>query len=243
MLDLVQPDEQYSVELYRREAVKVMRRIAARGRLAFVVGGTGFYVDALLGRMAPASVPPNPPLRERLRREAEDGGAERLFQRLVELDPASAARIHPNNLPRVVRALEIVDALGGPVPAPRPTDEVPALVLGLMRERQQLWEVADRRVLEQIEAGLIDETEWLLAMGYRPESPALQGFGYRQMVDYLQGRIDEAAAISQYQQATRQYIRRQMSWFRREDSVRWLEVGADLVERARRTIGDWLKDR
>lgn len=239
LLDLVEPDESYSAQQYALEATRVLRRIAAQARLALVTGGTGFYLRALLERPGLPAVPPDPAIRARLAAQAEQLGPAALHARLAGLDPASAGRIHPRNLPRVIRALEVVETLGGPVP-PAQSHPLPALYLGLDRPRGQLREIADRRVLAQIRAGLVEETGLLLAMGYSPQAPALQGFGYAQMVAYLEGRTALPEAIRLYQQATHQYIRRQFTWFRHLPSVRWIEAGPEAEAQAVRVIEDWL---
>jgi len=240
MLDLVAPDEGYSVERFRREGLGVLHRIAAEGRGAIVAGGTGFYIRALLDGPAVAEAPPDPGIRARLQAELAEHGPHPLHQRLVGLDPASAKRVHPHNIPRLIRALEIVEQTGGPVP-PIPTGRsVPALYLGLRMDRRALWEVANRRVIAQFESGLIDETRALLAMGYTAETPPLAGFAYRQTVDYLAGRLTHSQAIADYQLATRQYIRRQMTWFGQDHRITWLESESGACRRAWQLVSSYL---
>lgn len=244
MIDLVQPDERYSAHLYREEGVRVLHRIGAAGRVAFVVGGTGFYVRALLDGVSLPPVPPDPTLRAHLRQQAEQEGAAALHQRLRVLDPASAKRIHPNNLPRVIRALEVAEYLGGAVPEKSSEScRVQALYLGLRMDRERLRAVANRRVHSQVAMGLVDETRLLLMMGYEPEAAGLQGFGYRQMVAYLQGRTTLAEAIASYQTATQQYIRRQMTWFRADERIQWIEANTRSLGEARERINQWLAGR
>jgi tRNA dimethylallyltransferase len=224
MIDLIQPDEQYSAQRFREEGLRVLRGIAARGRIAVVAGGTGFYLRALLDGMVLPAVPPNEIFREELREVARVHGSQALHARLAQADPVSARRIHPHNAPRLVRALEIVEALGGPIPVGKPTDELRALRLGLTRDRSDLHAIADARVLHQIENGMVDETRDLLAMGYVSNSVALSGLGYREMVSYLEGRSSLDGAIADYQAATRRYIRRQYTWFNADKRIRWFDV-------------------
>lgn len=240
MLDLVAPDEGYSAERFRREGLGVLRGIAAEGRVAIVAGGTGFYLRALLDGPAVAKTPPDPLIRARLQAELADHGSHALHRRLTELDPASANRVHPHNIPRLIRALEVVEQTGGPVPPIPAGTSVPALYLGLRMDRHTLWEVANRRVIAQFEAGLAEETAALLAMGYTAEMPPLAGFAYRQTLDYLAGRLSQAQAIAEYQVATRQYIRRQMTWFRQDQRITWLESGSGAFSRARQLISSYL---
>ncbi|MGH2449530.1 MAG: tRNA (adenosine(37)-N6)-dimethylallyltransferase MiaA [Chloroflexota bacterium] len=241
LIDLVEPDDTYSQERYGQEGTRVLLRLGALGRVALVVGGTGFYLRGLLDRPRLPRVSPNETLRSELRDEAGRLGSETLHDRLASIDPESAARIHPRNLPRLIRALEIIDASGEPVP-PAPLNPLSALYLGISREPAELRQIADRRVETQVRQGLVEETRVLLEMGYGPDLPAMQGFGYRHMVGYLEGRDTLAEAIDQYKQSTRQYIRRQMTWFRADPRVIWLQAGPDAERSALQRIEPFLRD-
>jgi tRNA dimethylallyltransferase len=230
MIDLVEPSEAYSAQRFRDEAVRVLRGIQARGHVPIVAGGTGFYVRALMDGGGLASVAPNEELRAALRAQIDADGPASLHARLAAADPESAARIHPNNLPRVIRALEIIDAVGGPVPHAVGHGAVEGLYVGLTCDRLVLDETADARVLKQVEAGLVEETRDLLAMGYAQDSVALSGFGYREMVAYLAGRCDLDTAIAEYQRSTRRYIRRQYTWFKADRRIRWFDAHTQEVE-------------
>jgi tRNA dimethylallyltransferase len=224
MIDLVEPNDTYSARRFTEEGTRVLAAIANRGKLALVVGGTGFYIRGLLDGMSIPRVSPNAELRIRLRDEAAAHGPEVLHARLAGRDPVSAARIHPNNLPRLVRALEIVEQLGTPVPTALPTAALPALFLGLTMERSDMYTAADIRVRAQVDAGLLDEAHNLLSMGYPRECPALTGFGYREMIAFIDGRCDLPTAIAGYQGATRRYIRRQYTWFNADPRIQWLDA-------------------
>jgi tRNA dimethylallyltransferase len=240
MFDLVAPDERYSAQLFALEGERVLRRSTAGGRLPMVVGGTGYYIRALLDAPRFPPVAPDESLRQKLRSEAERDGGHALHTRLAALDPASAARIHPHNVPRLIRALEIVTHLGGPVPAVAAGDAVQALYLGLTMDRATLREIADERITAQMRSGLLDETRFLLEMGYPPDAPGLQGFGYRQMIAHLEGRYDLRVAVEDYRTATHQYIRRQMTWFRQNPNIIWLDVAEQPLARAYELIAAWL---
>ena len=240
LIDLVEPNETYSAVRYRREGLRVLRRIGAGGRIALVVGGTGFYIRALLDGLSVPDVPPNAEFRARMHEEAQKLGPVGLHERLRRLDPASAARIHQNNLPRLIRALEIIEYKRGPVPAGSPGQSIPTLYLGLSMEREQLRRVADRRVANQVRCGLVEETEQLLEMGYEADAPAMQGFAYRQMVSYLSSECDLATAIAGYQAATHRYIRRQMTWFRADRRIHWIDAGTEALSTATEMIERWL---
>jgi tRNA dimethylallyltransferase len=240
MLDLVEPSDAYSAKRYGDEGRRALKKIAFERRVAFVVGGTGFYLRMLLEGLSVPPVPPDDQLRERLRREASEKGVGELHRRLQSLDPASAHRIHENNLPRIIRALEIVEVMGSPVPRTAAAERVPAYYIGLAVERDRLREIIDARVHNQVQSGLVEETEMLLSMGYSPSSPALAGFGYRQMVDYLMDRSSLDTAITEYQKATRHYARRQMTWFRQNRDITWIQDGASLFSHARELTRRWL---
>lgn len=240
MLDLVEPSETYSAHRFAGEGERVLRRSTAAGRLPMVVGGTGYYIRALLDAPGVPPVAPDEPLREILRSEAEREGGGVLHARLEALDPVSAARIHPHNVPRLIRALEIVAHLGGPVPPVAPGDAVQALYVGLTMDRAKLKQIADERIDTQMRAGLLDETRFLLEMGYEANAPGLQGFGYRQMIAYLEGRSDLATALEDYRTATHHYIRRQMTWFRQDSRIIWLDVDDQPPQRATELIARWL---
>lgn len=240
MLDLVAPDAPYSAQRFVSEGNAVLRRLAALGRPALVVGGTGFYLRALLDRPGFPPVPPAPEMRASLTAQAEREGVESIHRILAARDPRTAARIHPHNLTRVIRALEVVEALGA-VPEPALGEPIPTLYLGLTTERKTLHRRIAERVRAQLQAGLVAETATLLTMGYEPACDALTGFGYREMVAHLQGRMSLADATERYTAATRQYARRQYTWFRADPRVQWLDIEDRLCERAATSIDGWLR--
>lgn len=239
MLDLVSPDEMYSAQRYSTEAARVLKRVAEQQRVPLVVGGTGFYIRALLDRPAFPPVAPDDALRRQLREEAELAGAQALHDRLAQCDPAAAARVHPKNVARVIRALEIVEATGKPVGELHSSAPIPTLYLGLRMERLALHDRVDQRIDDQIAAGLVEETRLLLDMGYDSTAPGLNGFGYREMVQHLEGKITLDRAITSYRTATRQYIRRQMTWFRADPRIHWLDSGAEATGLALKLIEEW----
>jgi tRNA dimethylallyltransferase len=241
LVDVVAPDEPYSAQRFASEGRAVLRRLAAQRRPAIVAGGTGFYVRALLDVPSLPPVQPDPELRARLYREAETTGSDALHVRLAEVDPASAARIHPHNLPRVVRALEIVETTGRPVPLPAPGAGIPALRIGLEIDRVRLRTMIDERIHRQVQGGLVEEARNLLQMGYDPALPALQGFGYREMVSYVRGELPLDVALGRYKIATHKYLRRQVTWFRADERICWLPVDEDLQTRALQLAREWIE--
>jgi tRNA dimethylallyltransferase len=235
LLDVCEPTGAFSASEFARRAQALVGEIRRRGRVPIIVGGTGLYLRAFLkGRLAGTGG--DPVIRARLRREAEATGSPGLHQRLAALDPATAARVHPRDLFRIVRALELLEVTGRPPSEIRPDLwEAPRLhvsaMLVLTRDRRELDRLIDERARAMWERGLVEEVRRLLAEGYGPDLPAFRSLGYRQAVAHLQARLTEAEALLQMQRATRQYARRQLVWFRREPVAEWVEVhGWDWVE-------------
>jgi tRNA dimethylallyltransferase len=235
LLDICDPDETFSASEFATRAHVLVEEIRGRGRRPILVGGTGLYLRAFLkGRLAGAGG--DPAIRGRLREEAAVAGPRALHERLRGLDPATAARVHPHDLFRIVRSLELAEVTGRRPSEIRPDLwEPPRVVvtsmLVLTRERLELDRLIDQRARGMWDGGLPDEVGRLLAGGYGPSLPAFRSLGYRQAVAHLAGRLTAAEALTAMQQATRRYARRQLAWFRREPAAQWLTVrGWDWVE-------------
>jgi tRNA dimethylallyltransferase len=245
LIDFVAPEVRYTAADWARDALKVIDQIDRRGRTAFLVGGTGFYLRALREPLFEA-----PPTDERLRRRLEAlrerRGAEHLHRLLVRLDPASAARLNPRDWPRVQRALEVRLQTGSTLTAlrgrrPEPPPQASRLrVFALNPPREQLYRRINERAERHFAAGLIEEVRGLLARGVPAESSALGAHGYRRVVEYLRGERSLAEAIEQTKLDVRHYAKRQLTWFRREPGVEWIEgFGEDprVQEEAARRLG------
>ena len=235
LLDIREPSGSFSASEFASRAHAMVGEIRERGHLPIIAGGTGLYLRAFLkGQLAGAGS--QPAIRARLRQEAEAIGSQGLHAHLRALDPATAARVHPRDLLRVVRALELLEVTGQRPSEIRPDLweaprlHVSALVV-LIRDRQELDPLIDERARAMWEGGLVGEARRLLAEGYGPDLPALRSLGYRQAVAYLQGHLTEAEALLGMQRATRRYARRQLIWFRREPAAEWVTIhGWDWVE-------------
>jgi tRNA dimethylallyltransferase len=241
LLDVVDPDQPYDAARFARDAASAIADIRARGRWPLLVGGTGLYLRALLDGLSPLP-PADPALRQQLRAEAASGGPESLHRRLAALDPATAARLHPRDLVRLMRALEIAlltgqapSALRGRRLGPRATP-YRALVIGLTMAREGLYARLDARVDRMLADGLLQEVEALLAAGYAPGLPAMQGIGYRHLVPVLEGRVPLPEAVHAMKRDTRRYAKRQWTWFGRDDRVRWVTVDPDANPSAVATV-------
>jgi tRNA dimethylallyltransferase len=239
LLDVADPHQVFTVRLFQQLAREAIAQIRGRGRVPLLVGGTGLYIRAVLDGLRIPPVPPDWELRRQLEEE-ERRHPGVLHERLKEVDPERAARIHPTNLRRIIRALEIWHHLGVPpsrVEARGP--EEPSLRVGLTMDRRVLHERIDRRIDEQLQAGFVEEVRRLLDRGVPPSAPALQALGYREIAAYLRGELSWTEAIRRWRRNTRRYARRQLIWFRAETRIRWLDVTDLRPEEAAERIGEW----
>ena len=238
LLDFLPPETPYSVADFTAAADPLIRDITARGRLPFVVGGTGLYITSLLSGMAFAPEKTDPAIRARLQARADTEGGAALYAELQRIDPDYAAQVHPNNLPRVIRALELFEATGRRMsdqrrearPAEAPYH---ALCLCLTcRDRAVLYSRIDRRVDEMVENGVLDEARQVYDHrdAYRT---AAQAIGYKEFFPYFEGTANLTECTERLKQATRNYAKRQLTWFRRQNDAVWLYLDEeDVTEHA-----------
>ena len=248
LLDFLNPEEPYSVAEFVEMAAGLIPQITGRGHLPLVVGGTGLYITSLLHGIAFAPQRSDPELREELQQEAEEQGAQALYERLRQIDPEYAAKVHPNNLPRVIRALEVFRLTGRKMSEEqrqsRPeTPPYRSLCLCLTyRDRAELYRRIDLRVDKMLEQGILGEAEtvWLHKAEYRT---AAQAIGYKEFFPYFEGTQSLAACTAALKQATRRYAKRQLTWFRHQNDARWLYVDEeDAFGRAAELIQDFLQN-
>jgi tRNA dimethylallyltransferase len=220
LLDIVNPDERFTVADFKMQAEALIDDIAARGKLPMLVGGTGLYIRAITENFA---IPPeNPRLRAQLMKELKKNGLDALYEKLKKLDPATAAKIHPKNAPYIVRALEIFMTTGQPKNDVKKMPKYRCLQIGLSWPREALFERIHRRIDEQIERGLVDETKKLLVLGYSKNLPSMNTLGYKEMVAHLEGIISLDEARDLLKKNTRNFAKRQMTWFKRDKEVVWI---------------------
>jgi len=240
LVDAVDPETPVSVAEYQKLAKDAIRDILSRGKLPIVSGGTGLYVNSLLYRMDFGGSEGDPVIRRRLETEAEERGGSALFERLSRLDPVAASRIEAGNVRKVIRALELLETTGSALSdfggSFVPTDEYETEIVGITRPREELIGRIDRRVDQMFEAGLVREVGDLLASGLSPDSQPMMAIGYKEIVDALEGRAPDihgdplpAGSPEALESArnlirihTRQYAKRQMTWFRRLPGIRWI---------------------
>ncbi|NWF91457.1 MAG: tRNA (adenosine(37)-N6)-dimethylallyltransferase MiaA [Syntrophaceae bacterium] len=231
LIDLVTPDQPFHAGLYRTLARKEVDQLHRSKKPIWVVGGTGLYIKVLTqGLFSHPKV--DPMVRKRLKEEAEKKGTDFLYQRLKRVDPKTASIVHPGDLFRTLRALEIFDSTGIPISFFREQHrfgERPYLTLkiGLERDRQVLYRRIEERVDQMIDRGLLEEVKGLMEMGYGADLKPMQGLGYRQMVQFLSKEIGWAEAIRQIKRDTRHYAKRQWTWFKADPEIRWRDVSAD----------------
>ena len=228
LVNILSPDASYSVADFQQQAAKLVHQITLRGNLPILVGGTGLYIKALLEDYRFSSVEENPELRHRLEMYAQEQGTAKLFDWLRKEDPAAAARLHPNDVRRVVRALET--ALSGDSVSQERQHELKydAEVFGLSMERCFLYERINLRVDRMIEEGLEEEVRSLLNAGIPTDCLSMKSLGYRQMAEYLKGQCGFATAVDNIKKETRHFAKRQITWYKKMPYIRWFTVNRDV---------------
>ncbi len=236
LIDIVNPDELFTAGAYARRARAAIAEISGRGRLPVIAGGTGFYLRALLEGLFPGPIR-DQELRDRLaRREARRPGS--LHRLLVRFDPAVAEKIHPHDVPKVTRALEVCLLAREPVSelfrrGREPLRGYRALKIGLLPERDSLYERLDERCRQMFEGGLADEVRHILSLGFPETCKPFESHGYKQALQLLHGELTPKEALNYAQRNTRRYAKRQITWFRREQRLLWLRgFGEAMASRA-----------
>lgn len=229
MIDIVYPDEEFSVALFRNMAIKKIDEITDRGNLPIIVGGTGLYINSLIYPYDFTNTAEDAGYREELSSLAREKGNEFVHNMLKDIDPESFIRIHPNNMKRVIRALEVYKNTGKTISeyqkqSKERETEYNTAYIGLTMDRQLLYSRINSRVDNMFEAGLIDEVKALKEMGYTKNMVSMQGIGYKEIFDYLENKctIEETKYI--IKQSSRRYAKRQLTWFRRDKNIHWIEV-------------------
>ncbi len=236
LLDFVEPNIPFSVNDYVNEAKKAINNIYNSSKLPIICGGTGLYLNSLLYDYNMSETIGNETLRLQLQKEAEEHGVEYIYERLKSLDPKSAEEIHPNNVKRVVRALEICILTGKPRSAQITAQSEPvydALIFSFDWNRDLLYERINNRVDIMIENGLVNEVKELLEKGIlnTPQSiQASQAIGYKEIIDYFEDKCTLEEAIESIKMNSRRYAKRQLTWFRKNEGIIWLDPHCDLEE-------------
>ena len=227
LLDIVAPDEEFTLPQYQERAYLAIEDVLSRKKVPFLVGGTGLYIMVVLEGFVIPRVEPDPHLRQELLEEAERDGAMVLHARLREVDPEAAAKIDPENVRRVIRALEVYQQLGEPISRLQKRQKPPYRILkiGVTMERKELYRRIDQRVDDMMERGLLSEVQRLVSEGHSFDLPAMSGLGYRQIGMYLREEVDLSAAIRKIKSETHRFVRQQYKWFRPDDeTIHWFDV-------------------
>ena len=228
MIDVADPEEDFSVARYVEMAARCVDDVLARGKLPIVAGGTGLYIDSLLSGRTFAPFSPDSALRGELERELAEQGGPAMLEALRQVDPEAAQRLHPNDHKRIIRALEVYRSTGKTITQHnRETQAIPprynALTIGLaFQDRQAMWKRIDQRVDEMVAAGLEDEVRRLLTSGISPKCTAMQAIGYKEFTQALSGEMTWQEAAEVVKLRSRQYAKRQLTWFGRNPSTRWV---------------------
>lgn len=229
MIDIADPDQDYSAALYQKEARHLITEILARQNVPILVGGTGLYIRSVIDPYDFGVASSEPALRERLLIEAEQDGYDKLHQRLSEVDSEAASRLHPRDIRRVIRALEVYYLTGNPASSymklhkyHRPLYHL--FMFGLIMERATLYRLIEQRVDVMLASGLVEEVQRLLESGYSKESNAMRSLGYKEIAAYLTGETTLEQAVELLKRNTRRFAKRQLTWFRRDDRIKWFDI-------------------
>jgi tRNA dimethylallyltransferase len=242
MIDIVDPDEPFDAQRYAEMSQNIAFQLAEQGIPVLVAGGTGFYIRALIHGLF-ESGSGNSEIRLKLKEEADTNGTAELYLRLCVCDPKAAAKIHPHDAFRIVRALEIYETTGQPISACHQEHRLmpplfDVLKIGLFRQREVLYARINHRVDLMVEEGLVDEVKSLLKRGYSSELKPLQSIGYRHIVDFFEGRLSWEDTLQTLKQDTRRYAKRQLTWFNSDSQVKWID--ADRLDEITKTIKSFM---
>ena len=229
MIDVAEPEENYSVARYVADAVPIVDGILARGKLPIIAGGTGLYIDHLVAGRQFAPFQPDSGLRPQLQARAREEGLPALYAQLAQVDPDAAGSIHPNDEKRIIRALEVFLSTGKPLSQhdresrALPSRYTPLTIVLNFAQRPHLWERIDRRVDQMMAQGLEGEVRALLESGIPPDCTAMQAIGYKELAAAIRSGLPVQSGAEEVKLRSRQYAKRQLTWFRRNRDARWFE--------------------
>lgn len=229
LIDVLDPDEAFSVARFQEWCKELIPDIHGRGKLPFIVGGTGLYIESVCYEFQFTEAGADETFRAEQQRLAEEQGAEALHAKLAEIDPKSAERLHPNDVRRVIRALEVYHLTGETLSASlaRQNKQSPydLCFIGLTMDRQMLYNRIEQRIDGMMAQGLVDEVKDLLRRGYSRDLVSLQGLGYKEIIEHLQDGVPLDLAVEKLKRDTRRFAKRQLSWFRHMKEISWVDVG------------------
>jgi tRNA dimethylallyltransferase len=248
LIDIADLREEFSVADFKREAERKISQIQNREKLPLLVGGSPLYIKAVIDGLF-SGPGKDPDLRKRLIEKAKKSGDEYLYRRLKKVDPPAAEKIHPHDLKRIIRALEIFELTGKPISYhqqlssfnPQFSRLGRVIMIGLRRKREELYKRINNRVDKMLEAGLVGEVKELLKKGYSENLNSLQGLGYKQIIGYLKGRYNFKEAVRLLKRDTRRFAKRQMTWFRKDKRITWVDIegnnnGREVVNKIKKIL-------
>lgn len=230
LIDEVNPDEEFNVVRFKELALKYIEKIIAVNKKPIVVGGTGLYINSLISNIDFSEAFSDWEYREKLKKEAEETGNEQLYNMLKEVDPMAAEKIHVNDTRRIIRALEVYHFTGKPISYHQEISRLNPpqynyIVFGLNINRERLYERINDRIDNMLASGLVDEVRTLVEMGYNINNiVAMQGLGYKEILSYLRGECTLEEAVYILKRDTRHYAKRQLTWFRRDERIIWIDL-------------------
>ncbi|MBQ3038557.1 MAG: tRNA (adenosine(37)-N6)-dimethylallyltransferase MiaA, partial [Clostridia bacterium] len=241
MIDIVNPMNGFSVAEYVKMAHEVISDITKRGKNAIVVGGTGLYINSLVNDVDFGENDNDMSVREELEELSEEKGIDYLVNMLLEFDPVSAQKIHKNNAKRIIRAIEFYRLTGVPISehqaeTKKKESRYNPCMLAIRWDMQKLYERIEKRVDIMAQNGLVDEVLSLLKMGCTPDMLSMQGIGYKEILEHLSGSISLEEAYDKIKLNTRHYAKRQMTWFRRDERINWIDYDTDILNNARKIL-------
>lgn len=243
LVDVIDPRVNFSVAEYQKMAKEAIDLVFSKGKLPVIAGGTGLYLNSLLYDMDFGGAMADPSIREKYEQIADSCGNEAVFELLKQKDPKAAQRLHPNNLKRVIRALENIDAGNGGIrdfkEVSTRTSDYDAILVGLTRDRAELYDRINRRVDIMMDEGLVDEVKSLMAMGLNADNISMKGIGYKEIIGFLNGEYDLDEAVNLIKRNSRRYAKRQLTWFRRYEDMKWFDLSYQNVE----DMLSWLEKR
>ncbi len=226
LIDIVYPDEEYTVADYKRDAENIINSLNDLGKVPIVTGGTGLYINSLVYKLNFTTAEPDYQLRERLEKMAETDGVDKVFDILKSIDAETSEKLHPNDIKRVIRAIEIYEQSGITMGEYNKNfrtevEDYNLYMIGLNMDREKLYERINLRVDLMMEAGLLEEVKSLIEKGYTKDLISMQGIGYKEVMDYFEDRMTLEDTIDLVKQKSRNYAKRQLTWFRRDDRINW----------------------
>lgn len=229
MIDIVNPDEDYSVSEFKNDSENIIDEILSNNNVPIIVGGSGLYVNSLIYDLDFGKAKSDEKIREYYTYYHREHGEDALYEKLKKIDPQAAEKIHKNNVKRVIRALEVYDITGVKfselnTDIRKPSNKYSYILVGLSMDRKILYERINKRVDKMLEEGLIQEVESLLNNGYHKDLVSMRGIGYKEIIDYLNGELSLEEAVNILKQNTRRFAKRQYTWFLRDENVKWFDI-------------------